>query len=737
MSRHKDYSPEQVLEKCREYMKTEKEITFINKAYEYAKKAHEGQFRKSGEAYITHPTQVAAILAELELDPSTVASGYLHDVVEDTEVTVEELSQEFSPVVAHIVNGVTKLGQYKFDSKREEQAENHRKMLLAMAEDMRVVLVKLADRLHNMRTLEHHSNPMKQRSIAQETLDIYAPLADRLGISAIKWELEDLSLRYTDPQQYYRIVQLMQSKREEREAYINQAIEEIRATLEELNIEGAITGRPKHIYSIFKKMKTQRKQFEEIYDLLAVRVITKSVKDCYAVLGAIHTKWKPIPGRFKDYIAMPKENMYQSLHTTALGPKATPIEVQIRTQEMHEIAEYGVAAHWAYKEGIAGTVDQQQLNWFQDILDYQSESLTAEDFVDSVKHDLLNDKVYVFTPDNDVYELPQGASTLDFAYHIHTEVGQQSTGAKVNGRIVPLNYKLKNGDIIEIITSKSSYGPSRDWLKHVTTSKARNRIKHFFKTQNKEENIHNGLNQIEQAIQAEGYKTKEILTRSNLDQTCERFNYSSEEELYAAIGFGEIRLTTIVNFMLRDVREEEENKQKEEQPTTPTTSQHQQERNEKMKIKHDGGVSVAGSSNLLTRLSGCCNPVPGDKIIGYVTRGRGISVHRYDCPNIKGAEPERLLEIEWDSEEQSKITYNAELQIAAYDHPGLFNEIIQTVSNLPETINISNMSATTNPTNNMATIRMTIGISNTGELDYVVDKIKSVPDIYTVDRVIS
>lgn len=734
MSTKRDFTIEDVINQCRQYMKDE-DITFVKKAYACAEKAHEGQYRKSDEPYIMHPTQVAGILAELELDPETVATGFLHDVVEDTDISLEDIAEEFSPTVANLVDGVTKLGKYKFDSKEEEQAENHRKMLLAMANDLRVILVKLADRLHNMRTLQFHNNPQKQRSIAQETLDIYAPLADRLGISTIKWELEDTALRYINPQQYYRIVHLMNSKREEREAYIDRAIEEIQETITDLEISGEITGRPKHIYSVYRKMKSQHKQFSEIYDLLAVRVITDTVKDCYAVLGAIHTKWKPIPGRFKDYIAMPKENMYQSLHTTVLGPNATPLEVQIRTHDMHEVAEYGVAAHWAYKKGIKNKVPNQQLNWFQDIMDYQSETDSAADFVDSVKQDLLHDKVYVFTPDNDVFELPDGASTLDFAYHIHTEVGNKSTGAKVNGRIVPLNYKLKNGDIVEIITSSSSYGPSRDWLKFVTTSKARNRIKRFFKTENREENIEIGINELEKALEEEGFKAKEVLNRDNLDKTCDRYNYRSADELYAALGFGEIRMSTVVNFLLKDLREEEE---KDQDPTPPTPpSQEQQERNEKLKIKHDGGVSVAGSDNLLTRLSRCCNPVPGDLIVGYVTRGRGISIHRRDCPNIQDTDPKRLIAIEWDNEEQSKIEYDAELQIEAYDRPGLFNEIVQAFNNLPQNINISNMTANVKPQNNIATIRITIGISNTSELDYVVDRIKNVPDIYTVDRVIS
>lgn len=732
MSTKKDFTVQDVFDRCEKYM-TEEDLAYIKRAYMIAEEAHQDQYRKSGEPFISHPTQVAGVLADLELDPITVSAGFLHDVVEDTEVDLVYLAEEFSPELAQVVDGVTKLGQYKFDSKQEQQAENHRKMLLAMANDIRVILVKLADRLHNMRTLEHHNNPIKQRSIAQETLDIYAPLADRLGISTIKWELEDTSLRYTHPQQYYRIVHLMASKREEREAYISDAIEEIRSRILDLDIDGEITGRPKHIYSIYRKMKTKHKQFDEIYDLLAVRVITDSVKDCYGVLGAIHSKWKPIPGRFKDYIAMPKENMYQSLHTTVLGPNATPLEVQIRTHEMHEVAEYGVAAHWAYKQGVTVKVDNQQLNIIKDIKDYQDESGSASEFVNSVKQDLLHDKVYVFTPDNDVFELPDGASTLDFAYNIHTEVGNKSTGARVNGRIVPLNYKLKNGDIVEIITSSSSYGPSRDWLKFVTTSKARNRIKRFFKTEHKEENIEIGKQELERVIADEGYKAKEVLTRDNLDKACARYNYSDEEELFASIGFGEIRMTTVVNFLLRDIREQEE-KEEEAKKISEVVDETSTTERDKMKIKPDGAISVDGADNLLSRLSRCCNPVPGDDIVGYVTRGRGISIHRKDCPNVNMTESERLIEVEWDEEGGDRV-YDAELQIEAYDRPGLFNEVMTTVSNLPQTVNISNMKATTKPSTNIATIRITIGISNTSQLDYVVDRIKSLSDIYSVSRV--
>lgn len=746
MLKDSNYTIDDVIKMAEGYM-NEKHIAFIKKAYDYAAKAHEGQFRKSGEPYIDHPVQVAGILVELRMDPETVATGFLHDIVEDTEITLNDLTEEFSPTVAVLVDGVTKLGKYQFNSKEEEQAENHRKMLLAMADDIRVILVKLADRLHNMRTLEFH-RPDKQRRIARETLEIYAPLADRLGISRIKWELEDISLRYINPQQYYRIVHLMNSRREERESYINAAIKEIGTTLKDLGIEGDITGRPKHIYSIYRKMVDQKKQFDEIYDLLAVRVITDSVSDCYAVLGAIHSKWKPLPGRFKDYIAVPKENLYQSLHTTVLGPNATTLEVQIRTKKMHEIAEYGVAAHWAYKEGQKKKVEtnalDRKLSIFKEILEMQSETDNTEEFMAGIKEDVLRDKVYVFTPNNDVVELPEGASTLDFAYNVHTEVGNKATGAKVNGRIVPLNYKLKNGDIVDIITSKSSYGPSRDWLKYVNTSKARNRIKRFFKIKDREKNVEEGREVLERLIKEKGYKPHDILSKKNLESTLNRFNFNHVDELYASIGFGEIRELTVVNHLLREAQIETEKDQEIESVSelkdTPMAEKNSQaETNEKMRIKHDGGVAVKGGSNLLVRLSRCCNPVPGDKIVGYITKGRGISVHRKDCPNVseKAVAPERLIDVEWFDEANEEMQYNTELLVTGFDRAGLFNEIVQVFNSGNKTVNISNIKADVDSNTQIAEIRLTLEVSNIEELELLVSKIKTVPDVYNVSRYMS
>ncbi|HLR92027.1 MAG TPA: bifunctional (p)ppGpp synthetase/guanosine-3',5'-bis(diphosphate) 3'-pyrophosphohydrolase [Atopostipes sp.] len=732
MTKKTNYTAQEVIAMCLTYMNSE-HVKFVNKAYEYAENAHKGQMRKSGEEYIVHPVQVAGILAEINMDPVTVATGFLHDVIEDTDYSYDDIKEEFSQEVADLVDGVTKLGKFKFTSKREHQAENHRKMILAMAKDVRVILVKLADRLHNMRTLKFH-RAEKQREISYETLDIYAPLADRLGMSRIKWELEDLSLRYTNPQQFYRIVHLMDSRREDREQYIQDSIDAINESIKELDIKAEITGRPKHIYSIYRKMKNQKKQFDEIYDLLAIRVLVDSIKDCYAVLGAIHTQWKPMPGRFKDYIAMPKANMYQSLHTTVLGPNATPLEVQIRTYQMHEVAEYGVAAHWAYKEGVTTKVQNdrmgEQLSWFRDIIELQSESNDAAEFMDAVKQDFFTDNVYVFTPGGDVMELPDGASTLDFAYHVHTEVGDKSTGAKVNGKMVPLNYKLKTGDIVEIITSSSSAGPSRDWLKFVNTSKAKNKIRRYFKVQDQEEAAENGKKTVESLILDQDLNPKDFMTNEIMDEHAKKFNYKDSESLYAAIGFNEVRPVTVVNRLTEEARKKRD--QEATQLSNTTTIEKKQDP-EKIKVRHEDGVVVEDAENLLLRLSKCCNPVPGDEIVGYITRGRGISVHRKDCPNVATEDDlqNRLIEVEWENTRSEKI-YDTDLEVFGFDRSGLLNDVLEVVNSM--TNRLSNVNGRVD-NNQMATIRLSIGIHNTEELDRIIEKLNQVPDIYSIRRI--
>lgn len=738
MSKNKTYTADDVLAMCKEYM-NETHIKFIEKAIYFATYAHKEQIRKSGEAYIVHPIQVAGILAELKLDPDTIATGFLHDVVEDTGFSIDDIEYEFGKDVAFLVEGVTKLGKIKYKSHAEQQAENHRKMLLAMANDLRVIMVKLADRLHNLRTLKFHK-PEKQRMIAEETLEIYAPLAHRLGMNKIKWELEDTSLRYLNPQQYYRIVHLMNSKRDEREEYINTTIENIKEATKDLEIDAVIYGRPKHIYSIYRKMKDQKKQFSEIYDLLAIRVLVDSIKDCYAVLGAIHTKWKPMPGRFKDYIAIPKANMYQSIHTTVIGPGGRPVEIQIRTFEMHQVAEYGVAAHWAYKEGNKEKVTndplQKQLDWFKDLIELQNETKDAKDFMNSVKEDIFGDKVYVFTPKGDVSELPLGSGPLDFAYNIHTEVGNKTVGAKVNNKIVPLNYQLKTGDIVEVLTSANSFGPSRDWINLVYTTRAKNKIKRFFKLQDRDENIIKGRELLEKQITELGFNFKDFMTKQGMKDIATRFNFGTEEDLFAAIGFGEISYQTVANKMTEKARREIEDQKVVETAFEKTTPQGQKKESQKMKIRHEDGVIIEGVDNLLIRLSRCCNPVPGDAIVGYITKGRGISVHRKDCPNVQLPESEqnRLIEVDWEDAANTGQQYDTELVVEGYNRNGLLNEVLNVINSTTKSLNSVNGKV---DANKMATISVNIGIMNTQQLDFIVDKIKQIPDVYSVRRVIS
>lgn len=721
---------EEIMEKAEKYLSSDG-IAFLWEAYSFAKEAHKDQFRKSGEPYIIHPVQVAGILVDLEMDAETIAGGFLHDVVEDTETTLEQIEEAFNHEIAMLVDGVTKLGKIKYKSQEAIQAENHRKMFVAMAKDIRVILIKLADRLHNMRTLKHLP-PEKQFRISNETLEIFAPIAHRLGISAIKWELEDTALRYLNPQQYYRIVQLMKQKREERESYIEDVMDEVSKQLEAVNIEAELSGRPKHLYSIYRKMTQQKKQFNEIYDLLAVRILVDSIKDCYAVLGIIHTCWKPMPGRFKDYIAMPKPNLYQSLHTTVIGPKGDPLEVQIRTKEMHQIAEYGIAAHWAYKEGKPVNNKEsyeKKLSWFREILEWQNETHDAEEFMETLKIDLFSDMVYVFTPKGDVIELPKGSVPLDFAYKIHTEIGNKTVGAKVNGKMEPLDYQLKNGDIVEVMTSKHSYGPSTDWLKVTQTSQAKNKIKQFFKKQKREENIAKGKEAVEKEIRGFSIDPKEALTQENLQRVFEKFNFSNEEDMYAAVGYQGITAAQVATRLTDKIRSDREQEQDlataiEDVKTTDVS--------EKKIRKKDSGVKVEGVDNLLVRLSKCCNPVPGDKIIGYITKGRGVSVHRADCPNVQTEEAkQRHIHVEWERTHENQKQYHVDLEISGYDRRGLVNEVLQAVNETKTNITFVNGRS---DRNRMAFIQLTIMIKNTNHLQRIVDRIKQIKDVYTVTR---
>ncbi len=728
-----------MINKCSEYMNAE-HVAIVQKACDFATYVHREQFRKSGEPYIVHPIQVAAILAELKMDPETVSAGFLHDVVEDTPVILADIGELFGKDIEVIVDGVTKLSKIRYKSHKEQLAENHRKLLLAMSKDLRVIIVKLADRLHNMRTLKH-LRPDKQRRIANETLEIYAPLADRLGISTIKWELEDTSLRYLNPQQYYRIVHLMNSRRDERLQYINEAIDEIKGAIVDLKLKDCeIYGRPKHIYSIYRKMRDQHKQFSQIYDLLAIRVIVKSIKDCYAVLGAIHTKWTPMPGRFKDYIAMPKANMYQSLHTTLIGPNGTPFEVQIRTEEMHRVAEYGIAAHWAYKEGktdgVKETTTGEKLNLFKEIIELQNESSDASDFMESVKGDLFSDRVYVFTPKGDVFELPKGAGPLDMAYSIHTEIGNHTTGAKVNGKIVPLDYQVKNGDIVDILTSQNSAGPSRDWLELVHTNKARNKVKRFFKQQDRIQNIDRGKDILEEALIEEGYDVHDVLNTKNIERVLAKRHISTSDDMYAALGFGELQPAGVINILTQDIREQKELQRKKQQEKD-LLEDHKgiKNNNANSKNKHDESVLIEGIDNLLVRLSHCCNPIPGDEIVGYITKGRGVSVHRTDCPNVKNAEQSgtRLIDVSWNVVSDDRTHYNTDLEIQGYNRSGLLNDVLQAINNTTKQLNSINGRI---DHNKMATIDVTVGIRDKVHLQRVIDNIKRVPDVYVVKRTI-
>lgn len=730
MAKNRDMTAEDIFEIVASYMNGQ-HVAFVKKAYEAAKAAHEGQFRSSGEPYILHPIQVAGILAELQMDPSTVAAGFLHDVVEDTDVSREDIIRDFGEEVAMLVDGVTKLEKLKFKSNEEKQAENHRKMFIAMARDIRVILIKLADRLHNMRTLKHVPEE-KQRRVAAETLDIFAPLAHRLGISTIKWELEDTALRYLNPQQYYRIVNMMKRKRDEREKYLLNVMDTIRAEIAEMGIEAELSGRPKHLYSIYRKMILQNKEFNEIYDLLAIRIIVKSIKDCYAVLGIIHTLWKPMPGRFKDYIAMPKQNLYQSIHTTVVGPAGDPLEVQIRTEEMHRIAEYGVAAHWAYKEGK--TVSEKpdnidsKLKWFREILEFQNESSNAEEFMESLKFDLFSDMVYVFTPDGDVIEIPQGSVPIDFAYRVHSEVGNRTIGAKVNGKMVPLDTELFTGDIVEILTSKQSFGPSRDWLKIANTSQARNKIRQYFKKQLREENIVKGTELVEREVKLQEFDPKAVLTTENIQRAIDKFSFTSEEDMYAAVGSNGITAQQVVNRLAEKIRRERDQQDAIDKIVSDMKTPQQVRTTE-------SGVIVKGLENLLIRLSKCCNPIPGDDIVGFITKGRGVSVHRADCPNILTDEDnDRLIDVEWSvGINNENKDFQVDIEISAFDRQGLLNEVMMMVADSKTPIVAVSGKA---DRDKLAKISMTIKITDIAHLHRIVERIKQIRDIYSVQRVI-
>ncbi|MGT2910117.1 RelA/SpoT family protein [Streptococcus cameli] len=722
---------EEVVALSRQYMPKE-DGDFVQKALDYAVDAHKEQYRKSGEPYIIHPIQVAGILATLKLDAVTVACGFLHDVVEDTEVTLDDMEAAFGPEVRMIVDGVTKLGKVEYKSHEEQLAENHRKMLIAMSKDMRVILVKLADRLHNMRTLKHLRKD-KQERISRETMEIYAPLAHRLGISSIKWELEDMSFRYLNEVEFYKITHMMSEKRQEREQLVAEVVDKIKEYAGERHLEGKVNGRPKHIYSIYRKMHDKKKRFDQLYDLIAIRCIMETASDVYAMLGYIHELWRPMPGRFKDYIANPKANGYQSIHTTVYGPKG-PIEFQIRTREMHQVAEYGVAAHWAYKRGGNATAKQSELRWINNLIELQADSGDAKSFVDSVKEDIFTERIYVFTPDGSVRELPKDSVPIDFAYEIHTKVGEKATGAKVNGRMVPLTTKLKTGDQVEIVTNTNSFGPSRDWINLVKTHKARNKIKQFFKNQDKELSISKGRELVQALLQENGYVANQYFDRKHMDEVLQKTSYKTDDALFAAVGFGEVSATSIFNRLTeKERREAERAKAKAVADELVNGGEVKQDNKDSLKIRHEGGVVIEGASGLLIRIAKCCNPVPGDTIAGYITKGRGVAVHRVDCMNLKSQDnyEARLIDVDWEAENSSK-EYMANIDIYGLNRSGLLNDVLKVLTNSSK--NISTVNA--QPTKDMkfATIHVSFGIENLASLTTVVDKIKSVPEVYSVKR---
>ena len=699
----------------------------VTKAYNLAEEAHKDQRRVSGEPYILHPLAVAQILADMKIDTTTITASLLHDVVEDTSYTLEDIKKMFGKEVAFLVDGVTKLSRLNYRTKEDQQLNSMRKMFLAMAKDVRVVVIKLADRLHNMRTLRYMRSD-KQKRIAQETLEIFAPLAHRLGIFNIKWELEDLSFRYLEPDKYYDLVDQMKQKRHVREEIVNEAIDVLKKALDEAHIHCEINGRPKHFYSIYKKMKKDNRDLSQVYDLFAIRVIVDDVKDCYGVLGIVHSLWKPLPYRFKDYIAMPKPNNDQSLHTTVIGTRGQPVEIQIRTWEMHRIAEYGVAAHWRYKEGNQTAnkdAFDEKMGWLRNLLEWQDTS-NPKEFVNALKLDAFSDEVFVFSPRGDVIDLPQGSIPIDFAYRIHTDVGHRCVGAKINGKIVPLDYKLKNGDIVEIITSKVGK-PSLDWLNIVGSSESRSKIRSWFKKENREENIAKGLDALERECKRLGHDWKALNVGGRLGRVAKQMNAGSEDDLVAAVGYGGFAVNTV---LIKLLELHKKDLQKQEEKTNSLAAL--EKLKTKKPVKHNGtGILVKGEPGLLVRLAKCCSPVPGDPIIGFITRGRGVSVHRADCPNVTHGQNDvdRLIDVEWDYDGNERFEVN--MEIVAYDRTGIMAEIMATLAEMK--ISILSVNAKTSDTKNV-TIHMGISIKDLAQFEFVATKIRRLKDVYAVER---
>lgn len=691
----------------------------IARAYEYAREAHDGQFRHSGEAYIIHPLSVAVILTSIEADDATIMAGLLHDVVEDTAITAKDIEENFGKTVAILTDGVTKLSKLDGRTKSEQKMENMRKMFFAMATDIRVIIIKLADRLHNMRTLGYHSSEAKRRAIAQETLDIYVPLANRLGIFQFKWELEDLSLKTLEPSKYKRLVEEIAVTREKRQEYIEAVIDILRRKLQDTGIKAEIYGRPKNFYSIYNKMRQQNKPLTEIYDLLALRVIVDDVSACYGVLGIVHSLWTPMPGRFKDYIALPKQNMYQSIHTTIISPNGEPLEIQIRTKEMHHVAEHGIAAHWQYKEGNdSNSKAAEKLNWLRQMLDWQKEVRDADEFMESIKSDLFDDAVYVFTPKGDVFELPKGSCPLDFAYRVHTEVGHRAVGAKINGRIVTFDNELHNGDIVEIITSKAGK-PSRDWLSIVKTPQAKNRIRSWFRKEQREELIARGKDLYEHEIKRYGTTMAPYLKGEKIMGIAKRYKYNYIESFFIALAENHININGVINAIKDEIRYEEP-------PEVPEVKPFKEQRSNSL------GVSVKDVDNIMIRFGRCCNPLPGDEIIGYITKGKGITVHRKDCNSLKhGVDEARFIEVFWAESTDSR--FQAEIEVYAQDRDRLTTDVMTAISDTKSGINsVFGRSGK----NGMAHVNVKIEVKSNEHLEFIINKLRKLRGVSRVRRVI-
>ena len=701
----------------------------IIRAYEYAKEKHGDQKRRSGEPYIIHPVQVAYILAGLEMDTDTICAALLHDVVEDTDTTNEDLVKEFGESVAEMVDGVTKLGKLQYTTKEEQQVEDYRKMFLAMGKDIRVILIKLADRLHNMRTLKFLTRD-RQIANAKETMDLYAPLANRLGIYSLKWELEDLSFKYLYPDEYHEIVKGLDKKRDERLAFIDKIMDEIRGELKNARIKAEVTGRAKHIYSIYRKMQRDNSTLDQVYDLFALRILVDTVRDCYAVLGIVHDLYNPMPGRFKDYISVPKKNMYQSIHTTLIGPKGTPFEVQIRTWEMHRIAEFGIAAHWAYKEQSnkgkkkAVIVKEDKLAWLRETLEWQKDTENPDEFMNTLKKELFEDEVYVFTPKGDIKVLPRGSTPIDFAYAIHEQIGHRMIGAKINSKIMPIITKLKNGDIVEINTSDQTKGPSRDWLKFVKSSGARTKIQQWFKKAQREENIEKGKDIIEKDIKKLGMKHSDLFKPEWIQIALDRYKYNSVDDMYASIGFGAMSATKILARLLDEYKKEHKEEDLEKTITELA--------NKKTMTKPSKtGVIVEGIDNCLVKLSKCCNPLPGDPIVGYITKGRGVSVHTTDCVNVKDliSEGNRMIDVYWANE--GKSSYSVDIIVYANDRQGLLSDVIKEITSAK--FNILGVNTKTTK-ERIAIIDLTVELENLDELNKLIRTLRKVESVYDVKR---